>query len=99
MNTETTKHTPGPWKVKPESRFSVRTEDECACVADCYGTHSGEAEANAILIAAAPKLLEVLNEILHADNIDAESGGVSPQEWNALMLKASRIADKAKGKL
>ena len=67
----TTKHTPGPWTVSPSSKASTLTRvfsvDEGRLVASANGpglSESGEAEANARLIAAAPELLEALELFL-----------------------------------
>ena len=98
--TEKGKRTAGPWAVFKHMRcLRVKTYDG-KTVADCdfADNSSYKNEANAQLISAAPDLYDVLKEILHADNVDAESGGVSPQEWNALMIRAAEIVSKAEGK-
>ena len=64
----TTKHTPGPWHVKPNSIGGPTVGPEDAVVADIRtygGPHVGgqqhpQTVANARLIAAAPDLLEAL---------------------------------------
>ena len=60
-----TKHTPGPWTVSPSAKASTLTRifsvNEERLVASASGpglSESGEAEANARLIASAPELLE-----------------------------------------
>ncbi len=62
-----TKHTPGPWKVLPESEasnpFIVASSETGLSVADCYCPIGGNNQANARLIAAAPELLEALRRI------------------------------------
>lgn len=71
------KHTPGPWSIY-HSKFGpeVRTDDVNAdqriavchyattLRADCEDMESGEHEANARLIAAAPDLLASLKELI-----------------------------------
>ena len=66
-----TKHTPGPWTVSPSARASTLTRifsvNEERLVASASGpglSESGEAEANARLIAAAPELLAALQTLV-----------------------------------
>lgn len=68
----TTKFTPGPWHVKPNSIGGPAVGPEEAVVADIRtygGPHVGgqqhpQTAANARLIAAAPELLEALHEMV-----------------------------------
>lgn len=60
-----TNHTPGPWKVKDGpwlSRVRVVWDNPKfpAVVAEAFDDNSGNAEANACLIASAPELLEIV---------------------------------------
>jgi hypothetical protein len=69
------KHTPGPWQVEPnpfESAPMVSTENRTiAKVLYWGGSEDGEVNANAHLIAAAPELLEALEDILWSlDHLD-----------------------------
>ena len=68
-----TKHTPGPWKVKhseTKDSFNVigtipgRLYKVCRCPYLRQEWDKKEAEANAKLIAAAPELLEALQELV-----------------------------------
>lgn len=61
------KHTPGPWKIErsiPEEGFEcffITTEYwPNSSICDCPGPHIKEKESNALLIAAAPDMLEAL---------------------------------------
>ena len=93
-----TEHTPGPWRVgnryTPTGVFTADGE----LVANTHGAQRNfqreeqiqEQNANARLIAAAPELLEVLQEILDATAYD-HGGPVS------LYKKAEKIIAKAKG--
>jgi hypothetical protein len=64
-------HTPGPWRIRffeegPEKRrcFLVQTEGRIT-IAENRHTHDWkEAETNAALIAAAPEMLEALEDML-----------------------------------
>ena len=92
-----TKHTPGPWKAARNSAFwevvkpwpgqtLEEANDYSPSVAHAWGTTEQEAEANASLIAAAPELLEALNEL---------ANGYSGNRWDvgiALRLKKARSA-------
>jgi hypothetical protein len=56
-----TKHTPGPWKIGNDET-SVSSSDDFVC--DCRSNFDGNLDfANARLIAAAPDLLAVLQEL------------------------------------
>lgn len=61
----TTKHTPGPWIIRHGGSGFVGTEDRTVAIAygddpDCHADE--RMQANARLIAAAPELLEALEE-------------------------------------
>lgn len=61
-----TKHTPAPWTVNPKAKTNIRHGN--LTIANCSSTHDGsraeEEIANAKLIAAAPELLEALEELM-----------------------------------
>lgn len=60
---ETPKHTPGPW----EAVTYCVTSPSIANIANAYnGALEDEGRANARLIAASPKLLQTLEEVLEA---------------------------------
>lgn len=67
-----TKHTPGPWAVRPQPfregfKFAVCGEDFWPAAIFSDGrNNAGTAEANACLIAAAPELLEALRVVREA---------------------------------
>lgn len=97
------KHTPGPWRVtRGNSQMSDKGTTiwhrECAGVySDAY-TH-GDADADALLIAAAPDLLEAIQAVLQID-----ANGVSLKDrlksWNAgrpALEKAEAAISKATG--
>ena len=73
-------HTPGPWTYDGTVAFSDRPDLPCVVdeyrlvVAQCWddGHTDDECEANARLIAAAPELLEALEDAAEAFRIVAE---------------------------
>jgi hypothetical protein len=90
------KHTPGPWslckheKDRTAPEFYAVVEQEGCIVAEAH--HAGleweEYEANALLLAAAPDLLQALKHIMN--NAPAPVGGAK--------LMAERAIAKAEGK-
>lgn len=96
----TAKHTPGQWHMSPTHlgrAFDIGAEDN-ANIALVHGidgnsceNHPGEFEANAHLIAAAPELLEALEDLMFG----AERG-IQPHE-NYIVAARAAIA-KAEGK-
>lgn len=97
------KHTTGPWKIRPhwanEDAFEVYPDNgnpgygEWAAIVevgdDCY---EGEAEANARLIAAAPQMLDMLKKCLEALEY------VGPWETPVgLIERVQGLIDKAEG--
>ncbi len=90
-------HTPGPWVPCPGlagSRFRIETmrvNNDCEPVAECKGP---DREANARLIAAAPELLEALEEA--ATWMDDDKGGDLPHTDPMMRRIYSAIA-KARG--
>jgi hypothetical protein len=60
-------HTPGPWRVEiTEQAISVGTENVNICVMSCADGSLESEKADAHLIAAAPALVEALEELLLA---------------------------------
>lgn len=61
------KHTPAPWYFSNEGVLRVRAKDDDEVVCSYAGYENCEREyANAKLIAAAPDLLEALQDAIHA---------------------------------
>ena len=88
------KHTSGPWTRSGHTVYSSRSQ--CLVVrlpalTDAYGDETPEQierwDADALLIAAAPELLEVLEEL---DNTDS-----AMRDWDAVRA----VIAKAKGEL
>lgn len=90
-------HTPGPWKTRQKESHGTSVEGPCT-IAWCgtnselnikegtyYGIKEDEAYANALLIAAAPDILEALEAAL-----DAECGKKCrcEQGWHAVAKAA-----------
>ena len=94
------KHTPGPWSVDGEV---IRGDEQSngsvsvACILDGaypYGRRAGKsARANARLIAAAPELLEALNNLLSACDLP----GDRDREIEQAIPHARAAIAKAKG--
>jgi hypothetical protein len=59
---ENTHHTPGPWQVSPYGNITSKSLT-VAKVEQMPGNYESEKQANAHLIAAAPELLAILNEV------------------------------------
>lgn len=103
------KHTPGPWMLphfaNPESKCDcgyVLNEDYMGCIAEVKYSVDGdqadnppwpEAQANARLIAAAPDLLEALQELIAMD----EAQVFVKDPWDASFAKAKAAVAKARG--
>jgi hypothetical protein len=87
-------HTPGPWKVDVFTT-AILIESRVGCICEMPSDHGQHAErrvANARLIAAAPELLEAL------EDLDWGIGnGASDETWDAACAKARAAIAKAKG--
>ena len=105
-----TKHTPGPWVVRTidQSLATVETQDGRYIIgnagqlrADDWKTGHIERRANARLIAAAPELLEALQEMVAGDAEaieEAQALGVPfPEEMLATFKKARAAIARATG--
>ena len=83
------KHTPGPWEPignLVRTQFGLGNPDmRGLLVAECPG-HTPESNANARLIAAAPELLEALQDALKAGVIDMNG---EPDAARAAIAKAT----------
>ena len=67
MSNKETKHTPGPWETLPDGdTFFIRVSDKAKPIAKLTWAciRRAELKANARLIAAAPELLEALEDAL-----------------------------------
>ncbi|WP_051439464.1 hypothetical protein [Bordetella petrii] len=88
----TTKHTPGPWMVLPSvvpTQFAILTEHGVRQdVAVTYGFDHTPREANARLIAAAPELLEALEEFVHPYSSETLTEGERLEKARAAIAKA-----------
>lgn len=83
-------HTPGPWEIWPAENSVVITESLGRHIAAIpLATH--EWKENARLIAAAPELLEALEELEALGSLEL------PQRRDAALLKAKAAIAKAKG--
>lgn len=89
------KHTPGPWHVD-SSMAAYRVASDSVVICELFGVaippQPAVEHANAHLIAAAPELLEALEEMVAMMDCGDEPGAGS--EWHA---KAVAVIAEAKG--
>lgn len=96
-------HTPGPWHVGGKGGTIVYSGDGYA-VANCtvyHGVHkSGESEANACLMAAAPDLFEALQNLVELAEVAMKEANRDGAEYNieAELSEARQAINEAKGK-
>lgn len=99
-------HTPGPWVFEPGPHGDPDFEDIAFLIAEqrpggeaigiiCSPVMSGDVEANARLIAAAPDLLEAL-KALHR-NVDMDLCGFWKESTSNFMQQAEAAIAKAEG--
>ncbi|WYX18930.1 hypothetical protein WJ973_23815 [Achromobacter xylosoxidans] len=99
----TTSHTPGPWKVfdsmVDSETYGIDGADGTAVVFYGYkDTEDGiRKKADAVLIAAAPELLNLLSEAVQLQRKHYGDGMMLHMEMAAWVEKASAAIAKAKG--
>jgi len=83
-------HTPRPWEInKDDTGMNDSGTIEASgivIVPDVYGRSKGEADANARLIAAAPELLEALEDACLTYAVHGEQ---PPEKWLAAIAHAT----------
>jgi hypothetical protein len=94
------KHTPGPWKVVDCDYGDLEIHGgKTESLVTCMNIHNPYNENNALLIAAAPDLLEALEELLEAyapsANNTAKKEGF--ESLHSSVKKAIRATIKARG--
>jgi hypothetical protein len=94
-------HTPGPWTIDEKNGFVICSDNPIADRLICdpswdedTGQSWAEVEANCRLIAAAPEMLEALQNMTAMAHVYA---GDDPKAL-ALVAKATEVIFKAKGK-
>jgi hypothetical protein len=94
-----TKHTPGPWHVHPDHPRAIDADGVEVALAQLVIRPGGcdiqmvtEAEANAVLIAAAPAMLAALRALLAVCEEELDAGRV-PE-----MIEARAAIAKAEGR-
>ena len=98
----TTQHTPGPWHVTPAGYISSHGHGYIPLITpfreeahrDKYRGPTPEALANALLIAAAPKLLEKLKKLVGR----SDNGDVIEPGWYEIEEARVAITEAEKGK-
>lgn len=105
MNTETkAKHTPGPWTLEdhPDKPCELFARGAIH-LADIYMTDFPEPQANARLIAAAPELLEVVENLLNIwpsiDFVRYKPDMPYHPSVGEIVISAENAIRKAKGEL
>ncbi len=97
-------HTPGPWcKARTSNGWSVGQSGTCVCVTE--GPDDGVCEANALLIAAAPELLEACKKTKSfIDDLSKSNPGFLGKlvlqdyaQYNEAMIELPRAIAKAEG--
>ena len=93
-------HTPGPWLVEGRTVYALNDDGYnrfSALVQDAH-TPGDELEANARLIAAAPELLEALEDIAndYAERFDMDSQSTNPG-MKVVVENARAAIAKARG--
>ena len=95
------KHISGPWIAEDDQSIYAADGDGRRLIAECHAGHKEERAANARLIAAAPDLLEALQEMVAGDAEaieDAKRLGVPfPDEMLAAYHKARAAIARATG--
>lgn len=73
-----TQHTPGPWIYDDGHLFTSDTTREYNSIATLHDIYKndGTPESNAAIIAAAPDMLEALEDLVHAHNTGMGSSAV-----------------------
>ena len=89
------KHTPGPWLADGASVYEER--DDFSVICNFWSSSLPEWEANARLIAAAPDLLEALEQLV-IEYDDVELADAEPSSLTAAFNAARAAIAKAKGK-
>ena len=90
------KHTPGPWRATQRTVTAPETEDRLGMEVKVYGGNSNDNRANCRLIAAAPDLLEALQELFGAD-MEQVLMGDGKDDQIAAIAKARAAIAKATG--
>lgn len=73
MPTPTAQHTPGPWRIYKRSAIIHGPDGHEVALARCLAWPDPQAEANALLIAAAPDLLEACKAMETAQSMGLSS--------------------------
>jgi hypothetical protein len=98
MNNKETKHTPGPWEVMKNEPTVIRGHNRdkpySFSLAETMG-YKENREANARLIAAAPDMLDILEQV--SDMVIAGSYPDGPCMERYLMEDVRAVIAKAKG--
>jgi hypothetical protein len=93
----TTQHTPGPWKAEGWNNLVVNSRDGDTIIIEPGGSKYAkleELQANALLIAAAPELLEALKGMMEwARRVKGYNPGPEPSIVHSVIRKATTGAE------
>lgn len=84
-------HTSGPWRVAHADAFEVKTDDGLP-IAQLWRRGDGKHAANALLIAAAPALLEACQQAAHWLRTEAEGNPAMTPPTEILRALEAAIA-------
>ena len=99
------KHTPGPWSLTSfdgTRMAEVRVDGKLACLLHSFSRNSTlEDEANARLIAAAPDLLEALEDLIDLCKcaMQTANGDIGEYDIDGELKQARKAIAKARGQL
>lgn len=96
MKTHT--HTPGPWRIDSKTRFGDYTIAAGDSVKTCEFIAKTQNEANANLIAAAPDLLEALEDAAFLMRMAAKIAGPMQDSFKRSAEDAAKALAKAEGR-
>lgn len=89
-----TKHTPAPWEIlEMPDRLIIKNEELNLPIGDVYGVKSmtvynkEQVRANAKLIAAAPELLEALQ------NLENDNNAIPPHAWDKVQKAIKKATE------
>jgi len=89
-------HTPGPWLIEPTDTSKAIVTDDCViCEMAVWAyEHQKEIEANTLLIAAAPNLLEACRRFSGVMNLLGYENDTTAEFGRAAIAKATGVSNE-----